>query len=228
MGFLDALLGRTKPAQANLDRLFGLPGARITLEASEGLVPTGQAGVCFKPSAGQAFDATEREIDEMLAGEGATASTTAKLSEQADEYGYRWVVIGATDFDTLVTQVHFVNSTMQEHGYGPQLLCSVFGFEAASPPGSAVAAGTAMPGIAGGATKSGTAGGPAKSGTAGKVASTFLVYLYKRGTFYPFVPTGAQKRDNEAELRLKAVLGDDLAIEGDLDRWFPLWELPVH
>lgn len=204
MGFLDAILGRTKPVQANLDRLFGLPGARITLEAAEDLLPTGQAGVCFKPSAGQAFDATEREISDMLAGSSAavgTTGTTAKLSEGADEFGYRWVVIGAGDFDSLVTQVHFVNSTLQDHGYGPQLLCSVFGFGAASPPAS---------------------------GKLGSGASIFLVYLYKRGTFYPFVPTGGQRRDNEAELRLKAVLGDDLAVETDLDRWFPLWELPVH
>ncbi|MHB1599652.1 MAG: PspA-associated protein PspAB [Acidimicrobiales bacterium] len=201
MGFLDALLGRTKPVQANLDRLFGLPGARITLEASEGLVPTGEAGVCFKPSAGQAFDATEREITGMLSGGDGVAGVSAKLGEEADEYGYRWVVLGAADFDTLVTQAHFVNSTLQDHGYGPQLLCSVFGFVPASPPGSS------------------TPGGP---------ASTYLVYLYKRGSFYPFVPTGGERRDNEAELRLKVVLGDDLAIEADLDRWFPLWRLPVR
>jgi hypothetical protein len=59
-------------------------------------------------------------------------------------------------------------------------------------------------------------------------ASSFLVYLYKRGTFYPFVPTGSERRDNEAELRLKAELKEDLSMEEDLDRWFPLWKLPVH
>ncbi|HVC26011.1 MAG TPA: hypothetical protein VND23_09650 [Acidimicrobiales bacterium] len=200
MGLLDTILGRTKPVEANLDRLFGLPGARITLEAAEDLVPTGQAGVCFKPSAGQAFDATEREIAEMLSS-GDAAGTTAKLTESADEFGYRWVVVGGADFDTLVTQVHFVNSTLKEHGYGPQLLCSVFGLAPAAPPAS---------------------------GHPGSAATIYLVYLFKRGTFYPFVPTGHERRDNEAELRLKAVLGDDLAIEADLDRWFPLWELPVH
>ncbi|MDA8290249.1 MAG: hypothetical protein M0Z33_01000 [Actinomycetota bacterium] len=199
MGLLDAILGRTKPVEANLDRLFGLPGARITLEASEDLVPTGQAGVCFKPSAGQAFDATEREITAML-GSGGGAGASAKLDERADQYGYRWVVVGAPDFDTLVTQAHFVNSTLRDNGYGPQLLCSVFAFAPASPPASGKPSGD---------------------------ATTYLVYLFKRGTFYPFVPTGHERRDNEAELRLKTVLGDDLSIEGDLDRWFPLWELPV-
>src|SRR5208283_4820142 len=54
----DVLLGRTKPAQPNLDHLFGLPGAEITLEASAGLRPTGQAGVCFKTATGQQFAQT--------------------------------------------------------------------------------------------------------------------------------------------------------------------------
>ena len=57
--------------------------------------------------------------------------------------------------------MHFVNSTLEDHGYGPQLLCSVFAFHPAS-----------------------TAGGHGGD-------DVYLVYLYKRGTFYPFVPTGA-------------------------------------
>jgi hypothetical protein len=55
----------------------------------------------------------------------------------------------------------------------------------------------------------------------------FLVYLFKRGTFYPFVPDGKEHRDMEQELKLKSLVSNDLAIEADLDRWFPLWELPV-
>ncbi len=196
MGFFDALLGRTKPAQANLDRLFGLPGAQITLEASEGIQPTGQAGVCFKPAEGQAFSSTETEFKALL---NLGDDAGGKVSETSDQYGYRWVVLEADDFSTLVTRVHVTNTTLQENGYGPQLLCSVFGFAPTPPPG-----------------------------TARPTASTYLVYLYKRGTFYPFVPAGGERRDNEAELRLKNELTEDLAIEPELDRWFPIWSLPVH
>ena len=57
----DVLLGRTKPAQANLDDLFGLVAAQITLQASEALVSTGQAGVCYKPVAGRSFADTASE-----------------------------------------------------------------------------------------------------------------------------------------------------------------------
>jgi hypothetical protein len=200
VGFLDSLLGRTKPVQPDLDRLFGLPGARLTLEASEGLVPSLEAGVCFKPAAGQEFSATEKEITELL-GLGGTDGpdrTNGRISPTADTFGYRWVILTSDDFDTLVTEVHLVNATLQDHGYGPQLLCSVFGFR----PG-------------------------ADAGTTGAAGHLYLVYLYKRGAFDPFAPTGSEKRDTETELRLRTVLAGDLAIEPDLDRWFPLWDLPV-
>jgi hypothetical protein len=55
----------------------------------------------------------------------------------------------------------------------------------------------------------------------------YLVYLFKRGTFYPFVPDGHEKRNIEEELKLRSLVADDLVIETDLDRWFPLWDLPV-
>ena len=54
------------------------------------------------------------------------------------------------------------------------------------------------------------------------------IYNYKRGSFYPFVPAGgAQQRDSERELRLKAQISSELPIEPELDRWFPLWGIPV-
>lgn|SRR5487761_1896547 len=201
MGFLDALLGRTKPIQPNLDHLFGLPGAQITLEAAEGMKPSNQGAVCFKPASAQSFSETEAELVELLnldSGDGDTTGAKATLSNQEDEFGYRWVVVESADFSTLVTRVHLVNSTLEAHGWGPQLLCSVFPFHPGSP------------------------------GASGSSPVTYLVYLYKRGSFYPFVPTTGEHRDNEMELRLKNELSNDLAIEKDLDRWFPIWKLPIR
>ncbi|MGA8681637.1 MAG: hypothetical protein WB592_14255, partial [Acidimicrobiales bacterium] len=100
--------------------------------------------------------------------------------------------------EALVNQVHLVNTTLEDQGFGPQLLCSVFGF------------------------RSTTAG-------AGGTASLYLVYLYKRGTFYPFVPLpGREQRDVATELRLGNVLAEDLKIEKDKANWMALWGLPVH
>ena len=58
--------------------------------------------------------------------------------------------------------------------------------------------------------------------------SVYWIYNYKRGSFYPFVPAaGSQQRDSERELRLKAQIGSELPIEPELERWFPLWGIPV-
>ena len=55
-----------------------------------------------------------------------------------------------------------------------------------------------------------------------------FVYGYKRGAFWPFVPTGKDKeRDNAEELELKAKLEGELPIEPDLTRWLALFDAPV-
>lgn len=223
MGLLDTLLGRTKPVRANLDALFALPSAAVTLQTAAGLVLSGSAGVCWKPPAGQQAADVQREIGELLdipddpglvptpgpgapgtPGDGTTGDGPGKaapaigtLTKAEDAYGYRWLLLDDPDVEDLVARVHLVNTTLTENGWGPQLLCSVFGV--------------------------------APGADAGRDARPlFLVYLYKRGTFYPFAPQGRERRDSELELRVRALLADDLPIEQDLSRWFPLWDLPVR
>jgi hypothetical protein len=53
------------------------------------------------------------------------------------------------------------------------------------------------------------------------------VYNYKRGAYYPFVPTGERSRDNALEIRLSALMERELPVEKDMERWFPLWGIPV-
>jgi hypothetical protein len=55
----------------------------------------------------------------------------------------------------------------------------------------------------------------------------YFIYNFKRGAFYPFVPTAEKSRDTERELRLKAQVGSELPVEQELERWFPLWEIPI-
>jgi hypothetical protein len=56
----------------------------------------------------------------------------------------------------------------------------------------------------------------------------YLIYGYKRGAWWPFIPTGKDKeRDNSAELELKAKLEPELPIEPDLSRWLALFDAPV-
>ncbi|MDQ3850747.1 MAG: hypothetical protein M3296_09075 [Actinomycetota bacterium] len=55
----------------------------------------------------------------------------------------------------------------------------------------------------------------------------YFIYNYKRGYWYPFVPSGPQDRDSEREMQVKAMIGAELPIEPELERWFPLWGIPI-
>jgi hypothetical protein len=194
MGFLDTLLGRTKPAQPNLDELFQLPTAAITLQAAMGSVPTGTGAVCFRAAEGKAFSDIEKDVRELLG----MGSGTAPVAVTKDSYGFTWLVVkhAPDDFEALVTDLHAVNSSLADGGFGPQLLCTLVTFS----------------------------GDPAGGGGAGR--SLGIVYLYKRGTFYPFAPLSGQTRDNARELSVRGAVGSDLKIEPDLSRWFAVWGAP--
>lgn len=61
-----------------------------------------------------------------------------------------------------------------------------------------------------------------------KEKKVYWIYGFKRGAFWPFVPTGEkQERDNAEELELKAKLEKELPIEQDLTRWFGVFDAPV-
>ena len=49
---IDALLGRSKPPRNNLDALFALPTAAVTLQTAAGFEPTGVGAVCFRQAEG--------------------------------------------------------------------------------------------------------------------------------------------------------------------------------
>jgi hypothetical protein len=56
----------------------------------------------------------------------------------------------------------------------------------------------------------------------------YWIYGYKRGAWWPFVPTGnGQERDNATELELKAKLEKELPVEQDLTRWLALFDAPL-
>lgn len=222
MGFFDALLGRRKLKGPDLDALFAIPTAALTLEVSAGLTSTGSVGVCYRDPEGAPFDRLEADLTAML------QASRPVLSR--DRHGYTWIVLsasdpsggigGSVDLGGLVTDLHAVTTTLQMEGFGPNILCDLVPFK--SPDGRVVA----------------------------------LVYLPKRGTFYPFAPQrgaapgfggatsggpgggpggsagasaagGALTRDNALELQVRAIVGNDLPIESDVSRWFALWDAPV-
>ena len=197
---------------------------------------SGHAGVCFKPPTGQGFEEMQAEVVKLLSMDGADGFRKAQ-----DAYGYHWLVIEDSDIEELVTRVHLVNSSLADAGWGPQLLCSVFGIaelpdsdepleltESLGDSQSVDPAGADQP-SASGPNAAEFESMPEPTAGPGKVipSTAYLVYLFKRGSFYPFAPEGHEKRNTEKEFRLRSLVTDDLKVEPDLDRWFPLWDLPV-
>ncbi|MFG3254053.1 hypothetical protein [Streptomyces sp. NPDC048172] len=195
MGFWDAILGRSKPKRPDLDQLFALPSAAITLQAGAGFVPTGTGAVCFASVEGGAFSRLQQDVRALLDADTERGGIPVEFSR--DSYGYTWLLVRHAPDETegmaaLVSDLHAVNTLLEEAGFGPQLLCSLVTFEDA------------------------------------EQRPLALIYLYKRGTFYPFAPLPGQgeKRDNGLELQVRGLLSNDLAVEQDLSRWFPVWGAP--
>jgi len=58
--------------------------------------------------------------------------------------------------------------------------------------------------------------------------SLYLIFNYKRGRFYPFIPLGReQERDTAEEMRIYALLERELPWEKDVGCWYPLWGCPI-
>ena len=54
-----------------------------------------------------------------------------------------------------------------------------------------------------------------------------MVFLPRRGKWYPFAPTSGLSRNNELELRSGSLSKGILAVESDLTQWLALWNIPV-
>ena len=189
MGFMDNVLGRRKPAQPNLDSLFAVPSAAITLQVDLDMTPTGRGSVAFRATEGRAFADLQVEIQQLL-----DADSGPPVEIAGDEFGFTWILVKTdpADLSSVVTDLHAVNSSLVAAGFGPQLLCSLVSFH--DPDDRPLA----------------------------------LVYLYKRGTFYPFAPESeaGERRDNILELRVRDMLARELPVEPEVSRWFAVWGAP--
>ena len=56
----------------------------------------------------------------------------------------------------------------------------------------------------------------------------YLIYNFKRNTFYPFVPTTGKSRDIEKEMKIMSSIAQEVPFERDLTLWYPLWDLPLR
>ena len=226
MSLRDIITGRHTVKGPAPDRLFAITTAYITLQSEHSIAPAGVAAIVFQALATSEFEGVIREMEDVVKATGGESGTT--VATQDDSYGYRWMVLrnpaGQPSVEDLAVGINGVSSSIETAGHGERLLCAVFAF------------------------------------TDGRGRRVYFIYNYKRGYWYPFIPTspdgaparaasggeavaelsesdgerppsapGAEsgQRDTERELRLKAQMASELPIEPELERWFPLWGIPI-
>jgi hypothetical protein len=196
VGLRDILTGRHQVSGPAPDRLFAITTAYVTLSTEHQIESRGSAAIVFQALATSDFEATLRDMEEVVKATGGDSGTS--VSTEDDSYGYRWMILrnraGAPSVEDLAVGINAVSGSIETAGYGERLLCAVFAFSDTARGGSPV----------------------------------YFIYNYKRGFWYPFVPAaGEEQRSTERELQIKAQMASELPIEPELERWFPLWGIPI-
>jgi hypothetical protein len=205
VGLRDILTGRHEVKGPAPDHLFAITTAYVTLQAEHQIDPVGTAAIVFQALATSEFEATLRDMEEVVKATGGESGTA--VSTEDDSYGYRWMVLrnpdGTPSVEDLAVGINAVSGSIETAGHGERLLCAVFAFVDA------------------------------------KKNRIYFIYNYKRGLWYPFVPASdpakpgaggdaaAEQRSTERELQIKAQMTSELPMEPELERWFPLWGIPI-
>ncbi len=197
MGFFDALLGGGRKLKGPA------PDRLFALSTAYVTLDTGH-GIRTTGGAAIVFQPLATADFESIASEmeellrGTGEDTGTTIQTSDDEYGYRWMILRDDEIEDLVVAVNAVSDALAVGGYGDRVLAAVFAFADS------------------------------------KDRRVYFIYNYKRGHWYPFVPKGAgggqdagHERDGERELQIRAIIGDELPIEPELERWFPLWGTPL-
>ena len=127
MRWLDAVTGRSRQAKNDLDALFLVPSAAITLQTAGGWSPTGVGGVCYRAAGGAAFAQTQQDVTSLIQDD----ADAPDVEVSTDGFGFTWLVVHGDpdDITDLCTDLHAVNTSLEEQGFGSGLLCSMVTFE---------------------------------------------------------------------------------------------------
>ena len=129
MGLWETLTGRRRPVRPDLDALFEVPSAAITLRTTIGLRPTGSGSVCYRAATGVAFAELQSEVVNLIQAD----PDAPEVSVTADSFGFTWLTVtddpdDPDDVAGLCTDLHAVNTSLEAQGFGSGLLCSLIPF----------------------------------------------------------------------------------------------------
>ncbi|MGL5808589.1 MAG: PspA-associated protein PspAB [Nocardioides sp.] len=205
MGLWGAMTGRMRVKKANLDSLFLLPSAAITLQTAAGINPTGAGSVCFRAASGAAFAQARAGLVELI--NAAPDAPDVEVSE--DRFGFTWLVVrrDPNDVGGLCVDLHAVNTILTEQDFGSGLLCSLVAFRdpADHPLGLVYLY---------------------KQGTFYPFAPVPRDLKHGDLKHGDRQHGDLEQRDNLLELQVRDHLSAELPMEADLQRWMSVWGAP--
>lgn len=126
MGLWETMRARTQPKRNNLDALFLVPSAAVTLQTALGFEATGTGSVCYRSAAGAAFAQAQQDVIALIRDDAEAPDVTVT----EDDFGFTWLVVDGDpgDMSGLCTDLHAVNTTLELNGFEGGLLCSLVPF----------------------------------------------------------------------------------------------------
>jgi hypothetical protein len=124
------LTGRHQVKGPAPDRLFAITTAYVQLQSAHQIDPAGSAAIVFQALATSDFEATIKEMEEVVTATGGDSGTG--VSSVEDDFGYRWMILrnpdGAPSVEDLAVGINAVAESIETGGHGERLLCAVFAF----------------------------------------------------------------------------------------------------
>ena len=127
MGIFSAIFGHTKIRAPDKKEFFSIIGAAYNLDGRTDLHTTNRAGIVVNPVELSYFDNLDAELRSLLDISGGATGTRFEVID--DDFGTRWVVLDAPDFEDLVATIHTIAETIIDHGFADRLLAAAFRFE---------------------------------------------------------------------------------------------------
>lgn len=125
MGLLDALFGVHKLPEPNVENLFKLSPAAVTMEEAMGVKASGKAGICFRAFDTKNFDEVRNDITSILS----NSDFKEHYRILKDDYDFTWIALDRPLLEDLVAGVHMVSQLLIEGGFGKYILCALFEFK---------------------------------------------------------------------------------------------------
>jgi hypothetical protein len=189
------------------DSLFALPSAEVSIETRLGVHSSGKAAVCLHDTDGIEFsnliEDTKKFLDKSSSNSSNNSDATVEGSSSSSSLTYQ-VTKDAFGYIWIVLQSEKIEDLVA--------MLNAIGEDTTE-------RGYQSQILAYVFEFSSESSGP---------DILYLIYNQKQGAFYPFVPLRNQTRNTDIELKVFALMKDELPMQKNFELWYPMWDMPLR